>query len=179
MTTWIALFRGINVGGNNRLTMDQLRADLESLGCRRVETYIQSGNVVFQSASRSVAVLGSKIAQRIQSQHQFEPRVLLLSPRELQQAIDQNPFPQATDDPKSLHFFFLEGAPTDPDLDALAAVKAPTEAYCLVGRVFYLHAPAGIGRSKLAAIVERKLGVVATARNYRTVGQLATMAAKA
>ena len=93
----------------------------------------------------------------------------------MQAAIKSNPFPKAVSDPKTLHFFFLAEPATDPDVGALDDAKTHTENYKLTDRVFYLHAPDGIGRSKLAANAERHLGVVATARNYRTVDKFFSM----
>lgn len=175
MTTWIALFRGINVGGNNILKMADLRHELESLNCQHVRTYIQSGNVVFDSTARTAKSLVKKIERRIESQHGFRPRLFILSQEELSEAIASNPFPQAVTKPSTLHFCFLEGTPVDPDIRAIECAKAPSETYRLTERVFYLHAPDGIGRSKLAANVEKHLGVAATGRNYRTVDKLSSM----
>ena len=89
----------------------------------------------------------------------------------------RNPFPEAVTEPKTLHFSFLAAPASGADLAALEEWKRPTESYLLTDRVFYLHAPDGIGRSKLAAGVERHLGVVMTGRNYRTVEKLAALAA--
>jgi uncharacterized protein (DUF1697 family) len=94
----------------------------------------------------------------------------------LRQAIQDNPFPQAACEPQSLHFFFLEKPPTNPRTKALESAKAETESYVLTDRVFYLHAPDGIGRSKLASTAEKHLGVTATARNLRTVEKLLALA---
>ena len=175
MKTWIALFRGINVGGNNILPMARLRSDLETLTFQNVRTYIQSGNVVFDSVSGTVRGLATKITREIEEQHGFRPNLLLLTREELLSAVESNPFPQAVAEPKSLHFFFLDQPPDDPDLDAIDAACSPNEEYRLTDHVFYLHAPDGIGRSKLAANVETHLGVVTTARNYRTVDKLLAM----
>jgi uncharacterized protein (DUF1697 family) len=102
-----------------------------------------------------------------------------LSLDDLQKAIRENPFPEAVSEPKSLHFFFLEQPATMANSKALESAKAGTESYVLTDRVFYLHAPDGIGRSKLAATAERHLGVAATARNYRTVEKLMELALEA
>lgn len=178
MQTWIALFRGINVGGNNILPMATLKGELEALKLKQVRTYIQSGNVVFDSPEKTAASLARKIAEQVEKHHGFRPGVLVLSHQDLLTAIQSNPFPTAMADPKALHFFFLAERPVSPNLQALNAAKAPTENYKLIDRVFYLHAPDGIGRSKLAANVEKHLGVVTTARNYRTVENLSAMAAR-
>ena len=94
----------------------------------------------------------------------------------MQLAIKANPFPDAVSDPQSLHFFFLDDAPATPNLKALDEAKAPTEAYMIKGNLFFLHAPEGVGRSKLAASAEKYLGVAVTARNYRTVEKIAALA---
>lgn len=178
MATWIALLRGINVGGNNILPMAELRSDLESLGLNNVRTYIQSGNVVFDSTARSASSLTKKIASRIEERHGFRPHILLLKHGDLLAAVEANPFPDAVSNPKTLHFLLLAQTPTDPNILEIDEARSPTEAYNLTDRVFYLHAPDGIGRSKLAAKVERHLGVVATGRNFRTVEKLLSMSAQ-
>jgi len=179
MTRWIALFRGINVGGNNILPMAQLRSDLASLGLTNVRTYIQSGNVIFDATATTATSLIKTIGGRIEQRHGFRPHLLIVDGDMLQAAITANPFPKAVSDPKTLHFFFLAEPATDPDIEALDNAKTPTENYKLTDRVFYLHAPDGIGRSKVAANAEKHLGVVTTARNYRTVEKLFSMVAQA
>jgi len=173
---WIALFRGINVGGKNILPMAKLVEILESVNCKNVSTYIQSGNAVFESASRNAKAFSKRIASAISEEQGFEPDVMLLAVPELIAAIRANPFPKAIGDPKSLHFFFLKVPAKSPDLEAIEKLKAASESYQLVKQVFYLYAPDGIGRSKLAAKVEKCLGVPTTARNYRTVDKLAELA---
>ncbi len=175
MNTWIALLRGINVGGKNILPMAELRRDLESLKLKNVRTYIQSGNVIFESPVKTRSSLAGKIARQVEQQHGFRPHLLILEREELLAAIESNPFPKAVSDPKTLHFFFLAEPAADPDTKALDKVRASTEQYKLTDGVFYLHAPDGLARSKLAANAEKHLGVVATARNYRTVDKLASM----
>ena len=179
MPTWIALFRGINVGGSNVLPMKELVRVLESLGLKDVQTYIQSGNVVFQSSGKPPAKLNEKIAAAIQKRRGFRPHVLILSAARLNEIAASNPFPEAEANPKSLHVFFLDSTPgTGPgtDLKSLTKIKAPAERFRLIDDVFYLHAPDGIGRSRLAASVEKRLGVPTTARNWRTVQKLIEMA---
>lgn len=176
MPTWIALLRGINVGGKNKLPMAELKATLEALGGTGVQTYIQSGNVVFQSSQRSAGRLQAAIGEAIEASHGFRPQVLALTADQLDAAIDGNPYPEAAAEPKTLHAYFLASKPKSPDTERLARLQTPTERCRLVDRVFYLHTPDGFGRSKLAAGVERLLGVEATARNWRTVLKLAEMA---
>jgi uncharacterized protein (DUF1697 family) len=176
MTTYIALFRGINVGGKNKLPMKDLVATLENIGCREVATYIQSGNAVFQSEEQDALLLSETIEAAIKERHGFEPRVLLLASEEMERAMRSNPFPEAESEPKTLHLYFLAAPPENPDLDALEGIKGDRERFVLGDGVFYLHAPDGIGRSKLAASIEKLLGVPVTARNWRTVRKVMEMA---
>lgn len=176
MATWIALLRGINVGGANRLPMAELRKELEDIGLDDVQTYIQTGNIVFGSDAEDEAALAGQIAATIEDAHGFRPRVLLLSAGRLREAMDANPFPEAEAEPKTVHLYFLAEQPADFDRAALDGAASSTER-CELGRlVFYLHTPDGFGSSKLASRAERILGVPATARNWRTVARLWEMA---
>ena len=177
MQTYVALFRGINVGGSHLLPMKQLTLMLEQNGCSAVQTYIQSGNAVFRSATNDCADLAKRVTAAVSKHHGFEPHVLVLTRRELERAVAQNPFTRPGQDPRTVHFFFLIARPKNPDLKALEALKTKTEQFVLRENVFYLYTPDGLGRSKLAARVERLLGVAATARNARTVAKLAEMTA--
>src|SRR4029453_16438941 len=100
MKTYIALFRGINVGGKNSLPMKELVSLLEDLGCRSVKTYIQSGNAVFKSKEKDAARLSNKIRVEIKKRRGFEPYVLLLGLEEMEKAIAGNPFPETESEPK-------------------------------------------------------------------------------
>lgn len=175
MTTLIALLRGINVGGSNPLPMKELAALLTGMGLREVRTYIQSGNAVFRCDANNKAALAAKIGAAIKTQHGFAPHVLLLDAAELHEAMAGNPYPDAEAEPKSLHLYFLDEAPQHPDLKSLEAIKIDGEYFTLASKVFYLHTPEGFGSSKLAARVEKLLGVAATARNWNTVRKLAEM----
>ncbi len=176
MKTYIALFRGLNMGGHNRLPMKELIKILGKLGFSDVRTYIQSGNAVFRGKDQNASRLSDTITAAIKQAHGFAPRVLLLKPGELKKIIASNPFPEAESDPKSLHALFLMSAPASPDLRALEEIRKKSEQFKLKGKVFYLHAPDGVGRSKLAANVERLIGVPMTGRNWRTVTQIMEMA---
>ena len=189
MTTWIALLRGVNVGGKNKLPMKGLISELEALGFENVRTYIQSGNVVFRTpgarsdrASLSAAGIATSIAQSIKNRFGFQPGVIVISKEEVIRTATSNPFSEAEEelDGGALHLFFLDIPPKDVlrkmDAKSLDAVKRPTERWQVIGSVFYLHAPEGFGNSKLAARAERCLGVPATARNWRTVCELLKLA---
>jgi len=168
MTLWIALLRGINIGGNHKLSMKDLTALLHDLGASQVKTYIQSGNVVLHHPSPDRQTLAQAITTAIAEAHGFAPHVLLLTHAELTRAMDANPFPGGVLDPKSLHLFFMDAPPPNPDLAGLEGVRIGSEQFALLGATFYLLAPEGIGRSRLAAKVERALGMAATARNWNT-----------
>lgn len=167
MTVWVALLRGVNVGGAGRLPMAGFRDMLAELGLERPETYIQSGNAVFGSALERGA-LTEMIADGIAARFGFRPEDFLRRGDEIAAAL-VHPFGDAA--LEQVHAFFLAGA-APLDAAAVAALAAPTERWHLSPGVFHLHAPDGIGRSKLAARLPRLLPVAMTARNLRTVATL-------
>ncbi len=175
MKTHIALFRGINVGGNNILPMKELLAVLESIGLHNVKTYIQSGNVLFQSKGKSDAQLSAVISGSIKQSHGFEPKALLLDSIALEKVIRANPFVEAEAVPNTLHIGFMASAPNNPATQSLEKIRSESERFQIIGNAFYFHAPEGIGRSKLAVQVEKILGVPMTLRNWRTVSKLMEM----
>ncbi len=175
MTVYVALFRGINVGGKHILPMQELQAILTSLACENVQTYIQSGNAIFTS-SADPDDLAEQIKSAINDRFGFAPQVLMLTASRFAAIMAANPFPEGEKKPKFLHVWFLTAEPSDPDLDALQKLKAPSERFLLSDGAFYLYAPNGIARSKLAEKVDHYLGVSTTARNWRTVSRVAELA---
>ena len=155
MKTYIALFRGINVGGNNKLPMKELAVVLEGLGLQGIATYIQSGNVVFQGKAADPALLSKKIGTAIGKSHGFEPWVRLLDMPMLEQVIRGNPYPEAEDAPGTLYVNFLASVPPRPDFDGLEKLRAASERFQLAGDVLYLHAPDGIGLAGRSAFSRR------------------------
>ena len=176
MIICIALFRGINVGGNNSLPMKELVAILEGLGLQKVKTYIQSGNAVFQTNEKDLSQISRKIIAEIKNRRGFEPYILILGLEDLKRAIEENPFSEAETNPSNLHLGFLASRPARPELEKLSLLKKEMERFQLTDRVFYLYAPEGVGRSKLAASAEKLLGVPMTDRNWRTVCKIMEMA---
>ena len=176
MKTWILLLRGVNVGGNNILPMQVLRNIVEDLGHQNVKTYIQSGNCVFNSEEHDASQIGNLIAERIDTELGFRLRVWVISLGDVEAALAANPYPQAMADPKSLHFFFLSEPAPAANLEAMTTLKMNGEAYTLGDTIFYLWAPDGIGRSKLAEKAERHIGVALTARNLRSVMKIIELA---
>ena len=181
MKTWICLLRGVNVGGNNKLPMKALAAELETLGLFEVRTYIQSGNVVFRGPSAKPDALAAKIRSAILRKFGFEPAVLVIEAGEYSKAAAANPFHESTGESegRTVHLFFLGDTPKTVPAARLDAVRIPSERWQLIGKVLYLHAPDGFGTSKLATQAEKILGVPATARNWRTVSTLLEMARSA
>lgn len=178
MQTWVALLRGINVGGHHTLPMADLRRLLEGVGASRAATYIQSGNAAFCHEGDDPSVLSAALGGAIEAAHGFRPLVLVLPLETFEAALEGNPFPEAEAHPKSLHLHFLVEPPETPDLGALERLAADDERFVLGDLVLYLHAPRGIGRSKLAAGIERALGVPLTARNWRSATRIHELATK-
>ncbi len=171
MKAFVLLFRGINVGGKNLLPMKELKAALESKCFQQVSSYIQSGNVVLET-SQNASAIASSVSKLVNQQFGFTPAVMVLDKIQFANAVNNNPYPEC--EGKSVHFYFCADKPTLA-ADKIAAVQANDEDYELHGKVFYLHAPSGIGRSKLAAKVEACLGVPVTARNLNTVQKIQQM----
>ncbi len=176
MRTWVALLRGINVGGSHIVPMKDLKDLLADLGLEDAQTHIQSGNCVFRLPEKKAEKLAERIAKGIEARFGFRPSVLVLGREDLAAALAENPFPQGHDDPKTLHLFFLTERAANADFDALEALRKDSEAFQLKERVFYLYAPDGIGRSKLADKVEKCLGVPVTARNLRSAMKVLELA---
>jgi uncharacterized protein (DUF1697 family) len=137
-----------------------------------------SGNAVFLSNENDAPQLSDKIRGEIGKRRGFEPNVLLLELEDIERAISENPFAGAETDPKSLHVGFLASAPRNPDLKTLENLKKDSERFRLINSVFYLYAPEGVGRSKLAGNAEKLLRVVMTDRNWRTVSKIREMVKK-
>jgi uncharacterized protein (DUF1697 family) len=156
--------------------MKELVAILEDIGAQSVRTYIQSGNAVFQSVETNLVQLSKRLSAEINKRHGFEPCVIILTLDALKSAMANNPFPEAENDPGSLHLGFLAAQPMTPDMEKLNKIKTESEQFHLSNDIFYLHAPEGVGRSKLAASAEKLIGVPMTDRNWRTVCKVRELA---
>jgi uncharacterized protein (DUF1697 family) len=167
----IALLRGINVGGAGKLPMAGFRALLEELGLDSVQTYIQSGNAVFDSdlSSRELEVA---IPEAIARRFGLATETFVRTAEEMAAALGDHPFPDA--DPARVHVFFLRETPA-PDAALLRALAMPGDSWHVGPGRFTLHTPEGIGRSKLAEKLDRLLPGPMTARNLRTVAALVRM----
>ncbi len=174
MNRWVLLLRGVNVGGNAKLPMADLRTMLMRLGLRNVSTLIQSGNAVFTGIIDADGFEGL-LEDEIEQHFGFRSRVMIFSSETFLEIASGFPFPEAQDNPKTGHIWFLADPAPRLSEEVLENLAADTERTAQTEHAFYLHAPDGIGRSKLAASVERLLGVPATARNLNTVTRLAAM----
>jgi uncharacterized protein (DUF1697 family) len=181
MPRYLALLRGINVGGHNKLAMADLRDVASALGHTDVATYIQSGNLVFTSTAADASSLAAALELEISGRLGVAPAVVVISRAELAQVIADNPFPDEVN-PKSLHAVFRRDAVNKNDIDDIArAVRRARESgsrddAVAIGRTLYLRTPDGLGRSDLAAQLARSKGQSAgTARNWATVTKLMAM----
>jgi len=178
MATFVAMLRSVNVGGRNRLLMADLLALMSELGFEGATTYLQSGNVVFSGTGTPKAV-SRAIEAQITANLGLEVPVVVRSRRQLQKTIDSAPFSHAGIDPKTRHVTFLAGLPESKAVEGLVALdgRFGTDRFEVVGCDVFLHCPGGYGETKLTnAYLERRLGVDATTRNWRTVLALADMA---
>jgi uncharacterized protein (DUF1697 family) len=170
---WVALLRAINVGSRNKISMADLRDVFASTGAADVTTYVQSGNVLFSSAAKSAGELEAGVEAALERRHDLRVRVLVRSAAELRKVGRGNPFAADERDPTKLHVAFLASAPARTAVRALEAEDFAPDRLRVSGRAVYFHLPAGYGRSNLQnALLERRLGVAATTRNWRTVTKL-------
>ncbi len=175
MSRWVLLLRGINVGGKNKLPMADLKSLLAELGASDIETYIQSGNAAFSASGLRPQIFSKKLSKAISDIHGFAPQIIVVTAEGFIRSIEDCPFPKEDLSEKILHFYFLTEPANSPQEDKLNELKISSEQWALVDDVFYLYAPDGFGRSKLAAKAEKLLGVGATVRNWRTVTKLQTL----
>ncbi len=177
MPTYIAMLRGINVGPGKIVKMERLRASFEALGFDGVKTYVQSGNVIFESEQKSPAGLSNKIEEKIQRDFGFTVPVLLKTSKEIDQIVSDNPLLKEKGiDHSKLHVTFLSDAPPKTAVKVLEALATDRERFCISNREIYLYCPDGYGNTKLSNnAIEKKLSVVATTRNWRTVNTLLEM----
>jgi uncharacterized protein (DUF1697 family) len=170
--TYVALLRGINLGSHNKVPMPKLRALVEGLGYRDVATYIQSGNVVL-TTTESAAKVGKAIHDAIDKEFGFDVAVVVRTSTQLKKVVDANPFAKKAKDDGHLHVIFLAAKPKADKVKALTSGDWGDEEVAVKGTEAYLHLPNGYGRAKLNnMLVEKKLGVATTTRNWRTTAKL-------
>lgn len=172
MKKYISLLRGINVGGHKKVLMADLKELYEDIGFTNVQTYIQSGNVVFEYQKTSKEQLQKVIFDAIKKHYDFEVPNLILTAIEIEKALNDNPF-KAID---KMYFTFLSELPSPKNKEKLCSYNFEEEYYEVIGKVIYSHSPKGAGRVKMThSFIENKLKVSATSRNLRTTTKLLEM----
>ena len=172
---YVALLRGVNVGGRNKLPMADLKEIFAEAGCAAVQTYIQSGNVVFEAAQDLAERVPEIVTLAISRRFDIETAVIVRSREELRQVADSNPF-DTSGDPRLLHVAFLQDTPGAEAVARLDPLRSPPDAFAVRGRNVYLHYPNGVARSKLTnEYLAGQLQTVSTMRNWRTVLTLLEM----
>src|SRR5579863_683701 len=174
MAIYIALLRGINIGPHKRVKMDRLRESFAGLGFEPVQTYIQSGNVVFRCGKASAASLGRKIEERLLDDLGFPVSVILRTGQEMEKIIRGNPLLNEKGiEPSKLHVAFLSEAPAASAIEKLRGLTAPPDRAHCRGKELHLYFPNGVSQSSLwKHPLDRVLAVTATMRNWNTVNQL-------
>lgn len=179
MARYIALLRGINVGGNKLVSMAALRTLCEELGYTNVQTYIQSGNLLFDCADKTGAAVEKKLEPAIAARFGFSVDTMVRSAKEWPGLLRGNPF--AAECAKEPNLVVMSLSKQPPKKDAAKALRERAqggERIEIADDVIWMHYPAGIGRSKLTpALVDRLVGSPVTARNYRTVQKLTELLA--
>ena len=173
---YVALLRGVNVGGKNRLPMKDLAAMFADAGCADVVTYIQSGNVVFRATDACAARVPAAVAKAVAERLAFRAPVVMRTAAELRAVARGNPFLKPGADPDALHVLFLADRPAAARVAELDPHRSPPDEFEVRGREVYFRCPNGVGRSKLTnAYFDSKLATTSTLRNWRTVLKLVEM----
>lgn len=174
MNRYIALLRGVNVSGQKKIVMAELRAQLLNKGLINVKTYIQSGNVIFDTPEKNKAKLEIQINKVINNHFGFEVPVLIKTPKELRQIFDDCPFPE--EKKKNSYFALLYSKPDEEDIHAISRIVYPNEVFKITKNCVYFYSSVGYGKAKMNNnVIERKLKVIATARNYKTMLKLLSL----
>lgn len=174
MNTYIGLLRGINVSGKNILKMEELRELLANLGLDNVSTYLQSGNVIFQSKKQDRKGLAEMLERKLLSAMGYEVPFILLKPAELKRMLEENPFSGNSGViEQSLYYVIWKDPPEKGFEQKLISRQFPYEDWAIGRKCIYLNCLKGYGRSKLNNNVMEGLGkMVATTRNHRTILEL-------
>ncbi len=169
----VALLRGINVGGKNKLPMKDLAAMFVDAGFSDVRTYIQSGNVLFRAEPELEKEIPSLISASISDRFGLQIPVVTRTAHEFRAIVEANPFANHIDEPDKLHVAFLSDFPDPANVGALDPDRSPPDEFAVVGREVYLHCPNGMARTRLTnAYFDSSLAATSTMRNWKTVLKL-------
>jgi uncharacterized protein (DUF1697 family) len=176
MTRAIALLRGINVGGHNKLPMADLRAMFTGLGCAAVETYIQSGNVVFEASAANMRTLAQRATTQIEASLGLQVPVQIRTGKQLGAAVAVHPYADTPGEEKLRNIMFLADKPTTKQIKSFEPNCSYGEKFELIGREVHVYCPQGQARTKFTSVyVDRALETISTTRNMRTVNKLLEM----
>lgn len=180
MTKYISIHRGINVSGHKLIKMDALKKMYEKLNFENIQTYIQSGNVIFSANNKDTKELEKIISSKIEKEFGFDVPVIVISVKTLETIIGNNPFTKDNQkDIAFLHITFLAEIPTGFDKESIIEKKDPDEEIAFTSNAVYLYCPNGYGKTKLNNnFLENKLKVRATTRNWKTTNELLKLATK-
>ncbi|SHI34623.1 Uncharacterized conserved protein, DUF1697 family [Mesonia phycicola] len=166
---YVALLRGINVGGKRKLKMADLRESVLKIDFTEVSTYIQSGNLFFTSEEKNARILEEKLAQHLLDEYTYDIPVVIRTAGEIEKAISKNPFSNA-EDFKQLHLIFLKENPAQDLVNAFKELEFPSEQFKIEEKHLYVNYTEGVRNSKLSTtFIEKKLKTKATARNWKTL----------
>lgn len=175
-SAYVALLRGVNLGSKNKVPMPALRAMFIGVGALNVESYIQSGNILFRATPKSANKIIAAVCEEIARQFGFHAAIVIRNLAELEDVLVSNPFLATGRDEDDLHVFFLRNHPASDDVAKLNAGRSPGDEFHVRGRDIYLYMPNGVARSRLTnAYFDSQLKTVSTARNWRTVKTLVEM----
>jgi uncharacterized protein (DUF1697 family) len=181
MQNYISFLRGVNMTGHNSIKMTDLSALFIKLGLKDAETFIQSGNVIFSDHGGIPPLTLSKtLEQAILERFNYIIPVMIRTNSELNDLFSANPFLKETDfDPSKMAVLFLHDEPSDDQIQKVANVDFPPDKFMIVGREIFIYCPNGFGRTKLYTnFFEKKMGVIGTARNWKTVTTISGIADK-
>lgn len=174
MKTYIALLRGINVSGHKKILMADLRKLMEEMNFKNIQTYIQSGNIIFDFEPTNVDLLSTLITNKIKLHYGFEVPTIVKTPLEIEAVIKKNPFyKKLTTEAHKIYVVFLSEIPEENTLQNINPANYLPDEFIIDKNIIYLSSVLGAGKSKLSInLFENKLKVNATARNWRTVNKL-------
>ncbi len=177
MPAYIAMLRGINVSGHKTIKMEHLRELCGHLGFRNVETYVQSGNIVFQTPIENPGALSKRIGETILQSFGFDAPVIVRTSKQMRNVIANNPFLKEKDvDSSKLHVTFLSETAQKDSLTKLETLSTGPDRLYTARQEIYVYCPDGYGRSKLSnSAIEKALSVRATTRNWKTTNTLFEM----
>jgi uncharacterized protein (DUF1697 family) len=176
---YVALLRSVNVAGHGRIAMDELRASFDTLGYTDVTTYIQTGNVLFTTGSKSEKGIASAVEERLAEDFGDSPAVLVRTVADFWRVGSASPYAKAGADPARHHVTFLATVPSKKALEAFTLPPSGRDELVIEGKEVYVHTPDGYADTKYTGtFLERRLGVVSTTRNWNTVTKLCELATR-